>query len=84
MDTHGFTYYDDDIPQDTVDALRGNDKETVKDLYYPHIESFVKRITGPPRVTIFDHTLRKRRLDLAKTENNDNKEQPATMVSRLT
>ncbi|KAJ4357161.1 uncharacterized protein N0V89_001736 [Didymosphaeria variabile] len=80
LDTHGFAFHDDDILQETIDALRGNNKETVRDLYYPHIEDFVKRITGAPRVIIFDHTLRKRRLELAKTENNDNKEQPATMV----
>ncbi|KAH7303236.1 O-methyltransferase-domain-containing protein [Stachybotrys elegans] len=79
LDKHGFAYYDDEIPQSTVDALRG-DKETVKSLYYPHVEEFVKNITGSSRVIIFDHTLRKRRPDLSKMENNDGKEQPATMV----
>ena len=44
LDTHGFAYYDDEVMQDTVDALRGNDKETVKSLYYPQVEEFVKKI----------------------------------------
>ena len=32
------------------------------------------------RVIIFDHTQRKRRVELGQTENEDGKEQPATMV----
>lgn len=81
LDTHGFAYFDDEIPRDTVEALRGNDSNSVKDLYYEHVEQFVKRITGAPRVILFDHTLRKRRLELSQTKNDDGKEQPATMVT---
>lgn len=80
LDANGFAYFDDDISQDVIDALRGNDKGIVKELYYPHVEKFVKKLTNAPRIIIFDHTLRKRRLDLSKTQNDDGKEQPATMV----
>jgi hypothetical protein len=82
LDVHGFGYYDDAISQDTIDALRGNDKDAVKKQYYPHVEAFVKKIIGAPRVIIFDHTMRKRRLELAKTANDEGKEQPATMVQQ--
>lgn len=80
LDKHGFEYHHDVIPQKTIDTLRDNDQESVRRLYYPHIENLVRRITGASRVIIFDHTLRKRRPELATTVNNDNKEQPATMV----
>ncbi|KAF2795572.1 S-adenosyl-L-methionine-dependent methyltransferase, partial [Melanomma pulvis-pyrius CBS 109.77] len=80
LDTQGFAYYDDTVPVNVVTALRSDDKNAVKQLYYPHIEEFVKKITGAPRVIIFDHTLRKPRTELGLTENNDGKEQPATMV----
>ncbi|KAI1778790.1 S-adenosyl-L-methionine-dependent methyltransferase [Hypoxylon cercidicola] len=80
LDTNGFAYFEDDISQDMINALRGNDKGIVQELYYPHVEQFVKRLTNAPRIIIFDHTLRKRRLDLGKTQNDDGKEQPATMV----
>ncbi|KAI0886474.1 S-adenosyl-L-methionine-dependent methyltransferase [Annulohypoxylon maeteangense] len=80
LDTHGFAYIDDEIPDVLVGALRGDDKGVVRALYYPHIEEFVKRITGAPRVVIFDHTLRKRRPALDKMRNDDKKEQPAMMV----
>ncbi|KAL1856872.1 hypothetical protein Daus18300_010635 [Diaporthe australafricana] len=80
VDTHGFGFFDDQIPDQIIDALRGDDKDVTQRLYYPHVEEFVKRMSGAPRVIIFDHTLRKRRPDLNKTENSDGKEQPATMV----
>ncbi len=34
------------------------DKEELNTLYYPEVESLVKRVTGASRVVIFDHTLR--------------------------
>jgi len=80
LDTHGFAYFEDGISQDVIDALRGNDKEAVKELYCQHVREFVKRITGAPRIIIFDYTLRKRRLELGNTQNDDGKEQPATMA----
>ncbi|KAI0402333.1 S-adenosyl-L-methionine-dependent methyltransferase [Xylaria palmicola] len=80
LDTHGFAYFDDDIPQIVIDTLRGNDPVAVRMLYYPYVAKLVQRITGAPRVIIFDHTLRKRRPELDKTENDDGKEQPATIV----
>lgn len=80
LDANGFAYFDDSVSPDVVQHLRGEDKEAVKQSYYQHVEEFVKKITGAPRVIIFDHTLRKRRLELSKTQNDDGKEQPATMV----
>ncbi|KAI0176006.1 S-adenosyl-L-methionine-dependent methyltransferase [Hypoxylon sp. FL1284] len=80
LDTHGFAYSDDMIPGCDIEALRGNDKDAVREVYYPHIEEFVKKSTGASRVIIFDHTLRKRRPELGRTQNDDGKEQPATMV----
>ncbi|OTB04090.1 hypothetical protein M426DRAFT_321185 [Hypoxylon sp. CI-4A] len=80
LDNHGFAYFHDDVSQAVVNALRGNDVRVVKELYYPHVEQFVKRLTCASRIIIFDHTLRKRRPDLSKTQNDDGKEQPATMV----
>ncbi|PVI02647.1 methyltransferase [Periconia macrospinosa] len=80
LQTHGFAYYEDEVPTQVIAALRGDEKEVVKKLYYPLIESLVKKITGASRIIIFDHTLRKRRTELSLSENNDGKEQPATMV----
>jgi hypothetical protein len=80
LEKHGFGFYDDELPQATVDQLR-MDSDAVKSVYYEHVEEFVKKVTGAQRIIIFDHTMRKRRLDLAKTQNDDGKEQPATMVS---
>ncbi|RYP04561.1 hypothetical protein DL764_004369 [Monosporascus ibericus] len=82
LDIHGFAYIEDVISKDVVDALRGSDKSAVKALYYPHVEDLVKRISGARRIIIFDHTQRKRRLDLSKTQNDDGKEQPATMSAK--
>lgn len=80
VDTHGFGFFDDQIPAEVINALRGNDKDMAERLYYPHIEEFVQKITGALRVIIFDRTLRKRRPSLDRTENSDGREQPATMV----
>lgn len=80
LDKHGFAYFDDEISQDVVSTLRQNGTEKVKELYYQHVVEFVKTITGARDVIIFDHTLRKRRLDLSKTSNDNGREQPATMV----
>ncbi|KAJ4390993.1 hypothetical protein N0V93_004592 [Gnomoniopsis smithogilvyi] len=80
LDTHGFAYFQDDISPGMVDILRGEDKGAVRDYYYEHVKNFVKRITKAERVILFDHTLRKRRLELSETQNRDGKEQPATMV----
>lgn len=81
LETHGFAYHEDEVSTEVIAALRGNDKEAAKKLYYPYIEALVKKFTGAPRVIIFDHTLRKRRTELSLSENNDGKEQPATMAS---
>ncbi|KAF1998236.1 methyltransferase [Amniculicola lignicola CBS 123094] len=80
LDTHGFAYYDDQISPELVGLLRQNEKDTVRELYYPQVENLVKRATGATRVIIFDHTQRKRRLELDNQSNDDGKEQPATMV----
>jgi hypothetical protein len=80
LDKHGFMYANDATDSDMITALRENKQDMVKKFYYPHVESFVRDLTGAQRVIIFDHTLRKRRTELNKTENSDGKEQPATMV----
>jgi hypothetical protein len=81
LDVKGFAYYKDWIAQEIVESLRANEKEIVKQLYYPYVERFVRKTTGASRIIIFDHTMRKRRLELGTTQNDDGKEQPATMVS---
>lgn len=83
LDVNGFAYYKDWIAREIVENLRANEKEIVKQLYYPHVEHFVKKITGASRIIIFDHTMRKRRLELGTTQNDEGKEQPATMVRIL-
>ncbi|ORY14663.1 O-methyltransferase-domain-containing protein [Clohesyomyces aquaticus] len=80
LDFHGFTYTNDEISPALIDALRKNEPDTIRSLYYPHIIELAKKLTGGKRVIIFDHTQRKRRLDLEDTKNDDGKEQPATMV----
>ncbi|KAF2729064.1 methyltransferase [Polyplosphaeria fusca] len=80
LDKHGFTYADDTISPSLITALRSNEADTVKATYYPHVEDFVRGLTGASRIIIFDHTLRKRRASLSKTSNEDGAEQPATMV----
>lgn len=80
LDTHGFAYLDDEIPENLLEAIRGNEKEVVSERYYPHVEALVKRITGAARVIVFDHTLRKKRRELDAEANEDGKEQPALMV----
>jgi len=81
LDINGFAYYSDPIENSLIQALRRNEKDHVINIYYPHIEELVKKTTGAKRVIIFDHTQRKRRLALSESENDDGKEQPATMVS---
>jgi hypothetical protein len=80
LDVNGFAYHKDWIAQEIIESLRANEKENVKQLYYPHVERFVKKITEASRIIIFDHMMRKRRLELGTTQNDDGKEQPATMV----
>ncbi|POS75431.1 hypothetical protein DHEL01_v206173 [Diaporthe helianthi] len=83
LDNNGFAYFEDEIAQDLVDGLRGNNRDAMQQSYYRHVEAFVKKITGSRRVILFDHTLRKRRPELSKTQNDDGKEQPATMVLKF-
>ena len=82
LDAHGFAYGNDeaDISPTTLGALRANDSDAVKQIYYPQVEAFVKNFTGASSVIIFDHTVRKRRPELDSKENSDGKEQPATIV----
>ena len=84
LDKHGFAYTDDieGATQEMLDVLRENDGERIREKYYPHIESLVKKQTGASHVIIFDHTSRKRRPELGTYENPTGKEQPATMVSK--
>lgn len=81
LDTHGFMFREDNISPETVQSIQNNNTADIQNKYYPQIEAMVKRETGASRVIIFDHTIRKRRLDLQTTQNDDGKEQPATMVS---
>ena len=82
LDKNGFAYSDDEeLAPELIDALRVGEKETVKTLYYPKVEAFVKKHTGASRVIIFDHTLRKRDPGRDSKDNPNGKEQPATVVS---
>ena len=83
MDVQGFSFHSDPKggTPELLNAIRSNERGLVRDQYYPHIEQLVKRVTGAPRVIIFDHTIRKRRRELGIEKNLSGKEQPATMVS---
>lgn len=79
--THGFAYHDDPyITDDLLQTLRQNNKAEVAKLYYPVVERLVKEKTGASKVVIFDHTLRRRDPSLAKSDNPNGKEQPASLV----
>lgn len=80
LDTHGFAFHDGPINDEVVEAIRGREKDGVKDNYYPMVEELVKKYTGASRVIIFDHTYRKKDPSLAPTENPNGREQPATLV----
>ncbi|MCJ1352286.1 MAG: hypothetical protein MMC33_002270 [Icmadophila ericetorum] len=81
LDKNGFAYHDDEeLAPELIDALRKGEKETVKNLYYPKVEEFIKKHTGASRVIIFDHTLRKRDPGRDAKDNPNGKEQPATVV----
>ncbi|KAK8092445.1 S-adenosyl-L-methionine-dependent methyltransferase, partial [Apiospora kogelbergensis] len=81
IDTHGFAYHDDPyIDEATLEVLRANDKAEVSDKYYPMVERLVKEKTGATKVVVFDHTLRRRQPALAKTDNPNGKEQPASLL----
>lgn len=81
LDFHGFTYINDDISPSLIKTLRENKIDTVREQYYPRVIELAKKITGGKRVIIFDHTQRKRRLEVDDfSKNDDGKEQPATMV----
>jgi hypothetical protein len=82
LDQNGFAYIDDvdGLSEETLQAIREGDKDKVIALYYPNVQSLVKRATGAKRVIIFDHTLRKRNPARDKRDNADGKEQPATTV----
>ncbi|KIX09588.1 uncharacterized protein Z518_00668 [Rhinocladiella mackenziei CBS 650.93] len=80
LETHGFAYYDNPIDSGLVEAIRSGNQDTVLARYYPTVREFVKDVTGAQEVIIFDHTLRKRRVELGERENETGKEQPATMV----
>lgn len=67
------------LTEDAIAALRRNDAETIKKLYYPSVEALIQRITGAQRVIIFDHTVRKKDPKLIGS-NPDGQEQPATIV----
>lgn len=82
--THGFAYHDDpDMTEELLQILRSNDKAAVAKLYYPAVERLVKEKTGASRVVIFDHTLRRRDPALAKTDNANGREQPASLVCTI-
>jgi hypothetical protein len=80
LDQHGFAYCEDaeGATSEILNVLRENDKEKIRQVYYPHIESLVKRGTGTSHVVIFDQTTRKQRPELRTYENSTGKEQPAT------
>jgi hypothetical protein len=84
LDTHGFAFAVD--PEGTrpeiLEAMRAGDNETVRLLYYPIVEELVKRQTQASRVVIFDHTVRRREVELAG-KNPNGREQPASTVRKF-
>ncbi|KAF2471774.1 S-adenosyl-L-methionine-dependent methyltransferase [Lindgomyces ingoldianus] len=80
LDIHGFTYAKDEISPDLIDALRQNQRDTVKQLYYPQVTELAMKLTGGKRVIVFDHTHRKRGPEPENMQNGNIAEQPATMV----
>jgi len=86
LDTQGFAFFDDPegLKPEVLDALRSNDKDIIRESYYPQIENLVKRSTGASRVITFDSTVRRKNPSMDPKENRDSLEQPATVVgSRL-
>ena len=83
LDKQGFAFYkaEEALNSELLDALRSNNKAAIQKLYYPQIESLVKKNIGASRVIIFDSTVRKKQLDMSPAENPDGQEQPATVVS---
>lgn len=83
LDENGFAYKNDpeELTPELLEALRTGEKETVKRLYYPKVEAFVKKHTGASRIIVFDHTVRKRDPGIDSNANPNGKEQPATIVS---
>jgi len=54
------------------------DEAQIREVYYAEAESLLKEITGADRVTIFDHTLRRRIPE--QQDGRDGPRQPATRV----
>lgn len=85
LDREGFAFYKDQegLGSELLDALRSNDKEIIRQLYFPRIEQLVRRETGASRVITFDSTVRKRNPKMDQKENPNGQEQPATVASAL-
>lgn len=83
LDTHGFAFCKDPkgLAPDLLNALHLNDQGLIRKMYYPQIESLVKRNTGASRVVIFDHTVRKKNPSMDPKANPNGHKQPATVAS---
>ncbi|KAF2179239.1 methyltransferase [Zopfia rhizophila CBS 207.26] len=81
LDKNGFTWHKDtNLTADVLRVIRSKDKELVAEVYYPLVETLIKKATGASKVIIFDHTYRKRDPALNMKENPNGREQPATVV----
>ncbi|CAD6569109.1 MAG: hypothetical protein ASARMPREDX12_002203 [Alectoria sarmentosa] len=83
LDKEGFIFCEDQegLRPEMLDVLRSNNNEIIQKMYYPQVESLVKRNTGATRVIIFDSTVRKKIPSMDPKENPNGQEQPATVAS---
>ena len=83
LDVYGFAFFEDTegLNDKTIGHLQTDNKSLVQQLCYPRLEALVKKITGAPRIIIFDHTVRRRTPCMDAKQNPNGQEQPATIVS---
>lgn len=81
LDGSGFEFVKDAAGGSTqmLAGICSSDKSQVETMYYEHVQSLVKQVTGADRVIIFDHTVRKQKSP-EDEPNGTNVETPATIV----
>ncbi|KZW00752.1 hypothetical protein EXIGLDRAFT_720392 [Exidia glandulosa HHB12029] len=75
LDTAGFAYH---VGPTKMRAEDFNDDETIKRVYYPESEEYLKKTTGAKKVVLFDHTVRRHRP--GQIDSGADTRQPVPMV----
>ncbi|GAA5899806.1 hypothetical protein JCM5296_004225 [Sporobolomyces johnsonii] len=80
VDTTGFAVPAKEISRTKMQYSDWDNEETIKSVYYPELETMLKKVTGASKVIFFDHTIRKGERKGEETPDTPTSRKPVSFV----